>query len=244
MGETNEGNQGTPQATGQSSEAGKGGTSTPRTYTETELQKVISDRLTEQGRTHKAALETVTKERDGLKTQVETLTKTANDATTAKEETKATIAVLEADLDQALQGAPDAAEIAKLKRELRAEKAKLNTETQAEKDAIAAAKKALEAEKAEWGQTVEETRAMKLEKDVREVAEGYEGGDAGKLKTACEKAGLKSREQIEAIAGSFWTKKGEQTIVPDSGLTTGVGVDTSKLSPSQKIAYAMAHPKK
>ena len=204
---------------------------TPKMIPEADYLKAVSDEKTVSGRL-KTQLEVVTKERDTFKKQVE-------EATAASEETKATIADLETDLEALGEGNLDAAEVItlkkKLREEIRAEKAKLAQEVKTEKDALAELKKTATAEREQWANTVSEAQAMKFEADVFEVAEEYEGGNPERLKLLAEKAGKTKHEDIQGLADVLWTKKAkpegsEPAIIEDSGVTSGGGVDLSKLS--------------
>jgi len=66
MGETDLKQQGTPPAAGQSSVAAEGTTSTPQeaTYTRAQAEQLKSDALTDVGRKHKTAVDSLTKERN------------------------------------------------------------------------------------------------------------------------------------------------------------------------------------
>lgn len=224
-----------PPKEGQSSE----NKVTPKTYSEADYLKAVSDERTVSGRL-KADLEKVSKERDTFKTEAEQAKAAVEEATSTLEETKGRIAELETDLETAIGDNLDLAEIQKIKRELRAEKTKLSQEAQAEKDSLAELKKTLEKEREEWAGTVAEAQASKFEVDVFEVAEEY-GGDAVKLKAACERAEIKSRDKIQGLAEVFWTKKTEPKgpdFISDSGVTNGSKDNLGDLPPKDRIKEA------
>lgn len=214
--------QGTLPATGQSREKT---VVTPRTFTEEEYLKAVSDRKANEGRL-KVQLDAVTKERDNYKAEVEK-------ATTQVEETKAEIADLQKDYELAIADNADVAEINKIKKDLRTEKAKLNLE-------VAAKQKALDSEREQWAGTVAETLAARFEVDTFEIAENYEGGDWNRLKALCEKANVKEKEDIIGLADVLWTKKGKSKdsegnpFIPDSGVTNGGGVNFDSMTPAQR----------
>jgi len=235
-----------PLEKGQSSDAPK---VTPKlkTYSEAEHLKAVSDERTVSGRL-KTQLEKATKERDTFKSQVDQLIAGAEKATAANEETKATIAQLEEDLETLGDGNLDAAEVLKIKKELRAEKAKLVQEFKVKEEANALLEKTLEKEREEWAGTVAETQAAKFEVDVFEVAEDYVD-EAGKdikpekLKSLCEKAGKNKREEIIELADVLWSKKAEPTnnepaLIEDSGVTNGGRESLEGKSVDEKLSMA------
>jgi len=170
--------QGEPPATGQTSEKKE------RTYTAEEYLKAVSDERANAGRL-KAQVESLTKERDTFKSQ-------AGEATASLEETAGRIADLEKDLEIAIGDNTDLAEIQKIKKDLRAAKAKFETESKAETEA-------LRQERETWAATVSEVQALKFEVDVFEIAEEYEGADSERLKAVCEKTGKHTREEIQGM---------------------------------------------
>ncbi|KKN65902.1 hypothetical protein LCGC14_0477190 [marine sediment metagenome] len=213
------------QATDQALVSEKESTSKPQTYTEATQKKAISDALAEQGRKHKEALEPIAKERDTFKSQAEQATKDAKDAIDAHEATKGRIADLEADLEQAIGEDADLLDIKKLKTDLRAERDKSRQEARDERGAIAELKKTAEAERLEWAGTVAEAQAFKLDGELARVVDEYEGDvttNFTKLKAACDKAGIKTKEGAEAIAETFLVKKAEEPdVLNDSGANSG-----------------------
>ena len=212
--------QGNPPAKGQTSE------NTVKTYSEAEYLKAVSDERTISGRL-KAEKEAITKERDTFKSQAEQAAKDKTEATETLEATKQSVADLEADLEQAMDSNPDAAEVQKIKKELRVEKAKLQADLKAEKEAATAEKEAARKDREEWAATVSEAQAMKFEVDVFEVAEEYEGGDPERLKKLAEAAGKSKRDEIQGLAEVIWSKKAgedkanEANLITDSGTTNG-----------------------
>ena len=229
-GETNATVQDSAQVkTDQTSAAKDGSTSqeTPRTYTEAEVRKQVSDALADAGRRHKSELEPILKERDTFKSEAAQARKDAENATSTLNDTKENIESLEKDLETLSETNPDSAEIIKLKKEIRAEKNKLTQDAKAEKEAVAELRKTLEKEREDFAGEVSEARAMKFEVDVFEVAEDFEGGDSARLKALCEKAGKMKRSEIEDLAGVLWTKKAakveetEPALKRDSGVTNG-----------------------
>jgi len=218
-----------------------------KTYSETEYLKAVSDERTISGRL-KTQLEAATKERDTFKSQAE-------EATAATEETKATIAELEADLETLGEDNLDAAEVLKIKKEIRAEKVKLAQEAKAEKEAIAELKKTLEKEREEWAGTVAEAQAAKFEVDVFELAEEYEGNKVyDQLKNICETiveatGKTMTKEAIQKVADRNWSKKAppdeEPAIIEDSGATSGGGGwNPDEHTPSENIQHGLDKLKK
>ncbi len=194
-------------------------TTTP-TYTKETETKAISDALAEQGRKHKAELEPVTQERNTLKTQAEK-------ATSSLEDTSIRIKDLEKDLDDAIGEDADLRDIAKIKQALRAERDQARLDVRAEKEAVAELKKTTEDERLQWAGTVAEAQAFKFDGELARLVDEYNGdttANFNKLKVACDKAGIKTKEGAEAIAELSFTKKTEEpNLLDDSGVTTGAG---------------------
>ena len=211
----------TAQKTDQPSTSGDETTSTtPQTYTESTQRKAVSDALAEQGRVHKATLEPITQERDTLKTQAE-------QATSRLEDTNIRIKDLEKDLDEAIGEDADLRDVAKIKANLRAERDQSRLDVRAEKDAVAELKRTTEAERLEWAGTVAEAQTFKFDGELAKLVDEYDGdvtANFNKLKTACDKAGIKTKEGAVAIAELYMTKKdATPALVGDSGVTSGGG---------------------
>ena len=223
MGEIAEATKDAAQATDRTSTSEKESTSsTPVTYTKDTEKKAVSDALAEQGRKHKETLDPVIKERDTFKSQAEQATK---DATDAHEATKGRIADLEADLEEAIGEDETLLDINKIRKELRTEKEILRQEVKDEKDAVAELRKTTEAERLEWAETVADAQVFKFDGELAKLVDEYEGdvtANFTKLKTTCDKAGIKTKEGAEAIAETFLTKKVEvPNVIDDSGVTHG-----------------------
>ncbi len=221
MDEITEAGKDSTQATDQASTSGDETTSkTTQTYTKETQTKAVSDALAEQGRVHKAELEPVTQERNTLKTQAE-------QATTKLEDTNIRIKDLEKDVDDAIGEDADLRDIAKVKQMLRAERDQAKIDVRAERDAVAELKKTTEAERLQWAETVAEAQAFKFDGELARLVDEYDGdttANFNKLKTACDKAGIKTKEGAEAIAELSFTKKAEEpNLLDDSGVTTGAG---------------------
>lgn len=193
---------------------------TPPTYTKETERKAISDALAEQGRVHKAELEPITQERNTLKTQ-------ADQASTRLEDTNIRVKDLEKDLDDAIGEDAALRDIAKIKQALRGERDQARLDVRADKEAVAELKKTTEAERLQWAETVAEAQAFKFDGELARLVDEYDGdttANFNKLKTACDKAGIKTKEGAEAIAELSFTKKTEEpNLLDDSGVTTGAG---------------------
>ncbi len=243
MGEIAEATKDSAQATDQTSTSEKESTSsTPVTYTKDTEKKAVSDALAEQGRKHKEVLEPIIQERDTFKSQAEQATKDVKDATDAHEVTKGRIADLEADLEEAIGEDETLLDINKIRKELRTEKEILRQDVKDEKDAVAELRKTTEAERLEWAETVADAQVFKFDGELAKLVDEYEGDvtdNFTKLKTTCEKAGIKTKEGAEAIAETFLTKKAEvPNVVDDSGVTSGGSEDLSNLSSKELLAKA------
>ncbi len=193
---------------------------TPPTYTKETQTKAVSDALADQGRVHKAALEPITQERNTLKTQAE-------EATSREEDTNIRITDLEKDLEEAMGEDADLRDIAKIKANLRVERDNGRQALRAKEVAVAELKKTTEAERLQWAGTVAEAQAFKFDGELAKLVDEYDGdvtANFNKLKTVCDKAGIKTKEGAEAIAELSFTKKVEEpNLLDDSGVTTGVG---------------------
>ena len=203
-----------PPEAGQPS-TGKGdGTSagSPKTYTEAELQEAVrkrtSDRLAEAGRKAK-------QESESLQSQI----KASND----------TIAALQKQLDDAEDGHfknnPDALTVSQMRRQLRDERAKLLQE----KTELDNQRKAHQTE-------LDEAKSYRVLRLAEKVAEGYTDVDPQELVDLTDG----SQERMEVLAKRIGVAKdaktGEATwLKPDSGVTSGSGVDISKMTAREKI---------
>lgn len=226
------------QKTDQSSTSEKESTSqVPVPYTKDTQDKAVSDALAEQGRKHKEALEPITQERDTFKSQAEQAAREAKETTDAHEETKGRIVDLETDLEQAIGEDGEQIDIQKIKKDLREERVKARQEAKDEREAIAELKKTAEAEREEWAGTVAEAQAFRFDSDLTKLMNDYDGDVAvnfTKLKTACDKAGVKTKEGAQAIAETFMVKKVEEPeLVNDSGVTSGSKDRLGDLPPEQ-----------
>ena len=205
-----------------------------KTYSEAEFTEKVLNVHSENGRLKKD-LEALTKERNDLKSQVK-------EATNAKEETLAKVAELEADLEESIGEDTDLRDIQKIKKELRAERDKLRQEVKEEKDAVAELRKTTEAERDEWAGTVAEAQTFKFDSELAKLVDEYDGdvtANFTKLKTVCEKAGIKTKEGAEALAETFLTKKYEETdLLDDSGVSSGGGEDLNNLSSRELLKRA------
>ena len=229
-----------PLETGQPSDDKK---ATPKTISEAEHLKAVSDEKTISGRL-KTQLEAATKEIDTFKTQAEQATREAQEA---HEETKGRIADLETDLEEAIGEDADLRDIAKIKKDLRTERDKARQEAKNERENIAEIRKTTEAEREEWAGTVAEAQVFKFDGELAKIVDEYEGdvtANFNKLKSACDKAGIKTKEGAEAIAELYLTKKGEEPdLLVDSGTTTGGGVDLNGLSSRELLDRAYSKKK-
>ena len=169
---------------------------------------------------HKAELEPVTQERNTLKTQAE-------QATTKLEDTNIRIKDLEKDLDEAVGEDANLLDIKEIKKELRVERDQARLDVRAEKEAVAELRKTTETERLEWAGTVADAQAFKFDGELAKLVDEYDGdvtANFNKLKNACDKAGIKTKEGADAIAELSFTKKAEEPdLLDDSGVTTGAG---------------------
>lgn len=207
----------TPQGTppqGQSSEGPQGSTSGTTTYTEEQVQKRISDERAQAGR-----------KVSGLEKQVKTLSDQLNEATQRHQSLQKQMddAKLEAARDN-----PQALNLYQQEQQLRQQQ-----------EEIAKQKREIEQSKAEHEQELQEARDAKNEIEVWNVAQKY-GVDASVLKGL----GLQG-EQLENVAKAMGQgKPAAPSVATDSNVTSGAGVDFSKMSPTDKIKYGLEQQKK
>lgn len=230
MGETDTAKQGTPQKPEQSSGGEKGNTSTlvapPKSFTEADLRKVVSDALAEQGRKHKAELDPIIAERDTFKSQSQN--KEIDLEEIAKERDD-----LKQQIDELASDDPGKGALVKRDRALKEQAQKL-------KDGL----RELEAERQKHSERLK--RAETVERDVvaMTIAEEYEGAQSEKLIELCKVAGVTSEEGIRKMAGTLWEKKNNLTLPlgatfkPDSGQTSGGKDSLSSLPPQERIKEA------
>ena len=230
--------QGNPPAKVATSEEKK--VTPPKTYSEADYLKAVSDQKTIAGRLQKQ-VEDLTKERDNLRVESE-------EAKASVEETKSKLTELEGDLETLTEDNAPAAEIAKMKKRIQATEDQLKKDLKTKQDAADAEKEAARKDREEWAGEVNEAREMRLWQNALEVSEEYEGGDKDKLKSLCddriEVTGKPmSREDVDKLASRLWAKKAkpeaedEPSILNDSGVNNGGrGKDTRTMSPQQKMA--------
>ena len=213
--------------TDQTSSGTAGSTSpTPKTYTEAEHKKGISDALAEVGRKHKTEIEPIIRERDTFKSQAEQANNAVKEATATAEMTQSKLTELEGDLETLSDENATAAELAKIRKRIDATEIQLRKDLKVKQDSLDELTKSATKEREQWASTVAEYQAAQFEVDLFEVAETFEGGDAQRLKTLCEKTGKKSREDITDLASVLWTKKAENkepALINDSSVTNGGG---------------------
>ena len=199
-------------------EGDESNSNTPQTITLEEHRKKVEDAVAQYGdKVKQEKIDPITKERDTFKTQAE-------QATTRLEDTNVRVKDLEKDLDDAIGEDADLRDIAKVKQALRAERDQAKIDVRAERDAVAELKKTTEAERLQWAETVAEAQGFKFDGELARMVDEYDGdttANFNKLKTACDRAGIKTKEGAEAIAELSFTKKEESVLVVDSGVTTG-----------------------
>lgn len=219
MDETERTGQDSLPGTGQASDSKEGTTpgGEPKTYTDKDIQKIISDAKAEAGREAKAAKVEADKAKASL-------TNTENQLN----QTKQQLAVLTKRIDDAeLEGARDNPELINLyqqKQDLRRKEAELEEgKTQLAKD------------KAEHEAEIEVARSTSREILIWGIAT-KRGVDPVRLKDLSAKFNLQSEEQIEEMAQTISTGKTTPSGVedktkplqPDSGATIGGGELTNE----------------
>jgi hypothetical protein len=207
---------------GPASEGKEGSTSpAPKTYTEAEHQKAVSDALARAGRdaksleTREARLKDIEAREKALKDREEEVRKRA-------EEEEA----------RAAGNDPEKLSVLELRRK-----------AAAEAEAVRAEREKLEADKLAFQERLSKAEELERAAEIDQIARKYQDGDPDKLKTLCEKLNLKSREQIEAAAETIFTRKSEG-FKADSGVTKGGAVDYARMKPEDKFRLGMEEEKK
>ncbi len=221
MGETIVTKQGTPQSGAGQSSTGKGGsTSNLETFTKEQMRKLVSDALTEQGRKHKMELDPILKERDDLKSQLQT--NTSNLA-----ENKTEIERLQSKIDDLASTDPEKFNAVKELSIAREERRQMQAE-----------RRALDVEKQTHGERIKKADDFEREVSILKIVEEYDGGDAAKLSDLCSTLGVKAEEQIRKVADTFWSKKAAEpesvdSLNPYPGTTSGGSDRIGDLPPKQ-----------
>ncbi len=137
------------------------------------------------------------------------------------------MADLESDLESAHSEDPDLRDIHKVRVTSRTERDRVIQEYRVKEGALAELKKTTEDERLEFAGEVAEAQVFKFDGELAKLVDEYDGDvttNFNKLKTACDKAGIKTKEGAEAIAELSFTKKAEEpNLLDDSGVTTGAG---------------------
>ncbi len=197
----------------------------PKTLTVKDGAKLAEMASREAGRLRKTA-ET---ERDGFRTQSETLTSQVDTLTE-------TIKTLESQIDDLTSNDPSRFEAIKVLREARAGLEALKTD-----------RKVLDSDKEKYGERVTAAENHLREISINEIAADYEGSDSKKLKSVCDLAGANTAEEIKEVAETLWTNKDKKpnipTLLPFSGRTIGGG-DNLGDSPEAKVTRALDKLKK
>ncbi len=218
MDETN-----TNQGDVKTSQDKEGSTSAPKTYTEEQYKKAISDTLSKAGREKK----TVETELETVKSQLSNQQKLIDGFEAEKSK-------LQAQIDELSQDDPDKKRLIK----------KLNEVDEKEKT-LKADRDVLEAEKATHSENIKLAKDTLREVSIWQIAGEFDGGNPEKLKELVEKLNVSDDEQIRVIATTLWAKKEEkEPFKPFSGVTSGGGEDLSKLSPDEKLRKGFQKLKK
>ena len=236
MGETKEAVQGevgneagqTPQPDGTQTSDGKDGNTSkaPETFTREQVEKELSDRLTEAGRTA-TALE---KAKADIAKR-ETAVKEA-EAKRQREDEERELR----ELEEATKEDPEVKPTLLAYKKKLAEKARNLIEEKAE---IERRKAELEANEAGYSERFKKAATVELESMVFAAAAKHKV-DANILKDKVDRLKLKDEESIDVIASAMPKKAG--TTKTDSGKTIG-GEDTSNLSPKEKIQRGLDEKK-
>jgi hypothetical protein len=207
---------------------GKGGSTsshqTPKTYTETEYQKAVSDALARAGRDAKS-IET----REARLKDIET-----REAALKAREDEAKKKAEEAELE-AVKDDPEKLSAFQLRKKAREEM----EAAKAEREKVAQERAALQ-EDMTFAQKVKRSTLM------GEIAGEFKDGDPEDLEKLCDSLGIGSEpDRIRTAAGIKWTKlegseKKDDDFKPDSGVTKGGAENLDDKSPRElaRMGYA------
>ncbi|KKN00163.1 hypothetical protein LCGC14_1140570 [marine sediment metagenome] len=215
-------------------------TKVPGNITPEEHKKGIEDAVAQYGdRIKRETIDPITQERDTFKAQAEQAVKDAKDATATLEETRSHISDLESDIEAFDEDTEDPNKLTKLRKELRDARGKVREEFRDKENALEELRKTTEAERLEWAGTVAEAQAFRFDGELVKLVDECEGDvtvNFTKLKTTCEKAGIKTKEGAEAIAETFLTKKVvDPDLVDDSGVSRGGDTQLSELPIKERM---------
>lgn len=192
-------------------------------------------------------------ERDAFKADAEAKGKALRAAEAKTAELEAAVAELKADIDSLGETDPEnAGRLAKRLKSLEAAERTAKEKEVAAEERVRAA----EADRAKYAGTVNYGLNVAFESSGHKVADEYEGADGEKLIVVCDEFGIKAEadakgepdfEQLEGkmrkVADVLWAKKSTKAttepILVDSGVTSGGGVDISKLSSEEKITEGL-----
>lgn len=221
MGETEKATQGNPQNTEQTSGSKEGSTSeqTPKTYTEQEHEKIVSDRLASAGRDAKS---------------LETREKALNAEKEKVAEQSAKIEQWQREQDEKLKSTdPDRYNVVQEQRKLEAMKADLDKKVAD-----------FEADKATHTERLKAADETEREITIWRIAEKH-GVDSMKLKEKSTTLNLQSEEQIDELAQTMaGAKEPKMPLKPDSSVTTGGGEDLSTMSSRKAFGSHLEDKKK
>lgn len=221
------------QEAGQSStQTQETSTQTPETYTKEQTQKLLSDALAEQGRKHKAELTPITKERDDLKTQIQSKESELTDVASERDDIRKQLEELSGDDPQKFNLVAKDKELREQARKLKTERDALDSDKQAHQERIKLAEDTLR------------------EVTIWDITSKYEGGDPVRLKGLCDIMEASSEEQIQKVAETLWSKKTPDTpptppVKPYSGMTSGgTGFTYDQKNPEKTLQEGFKQLKK
>jgi hypothetical protein len=217
-------------AKGPASEGKDGSTSqAPKTYTETEYQKAVSDALAKAGRDAKSI--------EAREARLKDLG--------ARE------AALKAREDEARRKAEEAEYSAVKDDPEKLSAYEMRKKAREEAEALKAEREKFEQEKASHQEELTFAQKVKRSTLMGEIAGEFKDGDPEELEKLCDSLGIGSEpDKVRTTAGIKWAKlepekkEGEHSdFKPDSGVTKGGAEDFDKMTPEEKIDYGLKHPK-
>ena len=160
--------------------------SSEKTYTKAEYEAAIHALQSESGRARTA----IEKERDGLKTQLASVQSDIKD-------NDAEVEKLQSKLDSMASDDPGKFDLAKELKVAREERRQLRTD-----------RATLETEKQSHAESVKLATDTLREIAIWDIAAEFDGGDPEKLKELCDVFESSSEEQVRKVAETLWVKKG------------------------------------
>ena len=173
-----------------------------KTYQQSEVDQLLKERH----RGLNKQIDALTKERDLIVKERDTLKTKVTEAETSATRATETVKDLEKDLETAIAGDADQADILKLKRELRTAVAAERVAIEKERTAFEAERKSHDDEWKSKSEMIKKSEQLEWDGIVFEVAKVVEG-DARSLREAAAELGIEKKESLEVLAKRLYPTK-------------------------------------